>query len=60
MKAENKTQFIETWVDEMRLVIGFFPLDDDLKEFCVCRDKIIEMIKRKGEYLEKKGVFNDC
>ena len=57
VKADSKKQFIEAWSQEMKMVAGFFPIDEDAMRFFELRDEIIEMIKRKADLLERKGVF---
>ena len=57
VKADSKKQFIEAWSQEMKMVAGFFPINEDTMRFFVLRDEIIEMIKRKADLLERKGVF---
>ena len=41
----------------MKMVAGFFPIDEDAIRFFELRDEIIEMIKRKADFLERRGVF---
>ena len=57
VKADSKEHFIKAWSQEMKNVVGFFPIDQDIKRFMEIRDEVIEMIKRKAELLERKGVL---
>ena len=57
VKADSKEHFIETWSQEIKNVVGFFPINEDTMRFFELRDEIIEMIKRKADFLERKGVF---